>query len=773
VDQGRSDILDALLPRWVYARAELRAGSLPIWDPIPQGGEPGIQNLTNAELTPAFAIFAASPSAALGFYLATLFNLTVIGWGGLFWLRRRLSVLPALLGALAIMLCGFHAAWLYWPHTMTSMWIAWLLWAVDCWWERPRYRQFLAIVAFSALLLVGGFPFVSLLGYGAATLYLVCLWLKDSRAGWPVRLGGFALAVVASAGLCAVPILAFVHWLSGKNISYRTGGSPFRLFGDLRLLLPHFAKTAPHVESTMYVGIVVLLAAAVGWLLAIVRRLRVRVMGLYALLLGLVGFTLVFEIIPARYLDWVPGLADNWWSRAILLLDMSFAAAAAYALDEWRRHLRSRVPFVAGMVLLTALQLIDTGGLFRQFNGPVDDVYVYPRDKLISYVHDHIGPFQSVVADNNFLVSGTLGAYGIHEWLAHAFKSPWLATDLSKLASDPFTTPTATLIEAEQFHLVSPMMGALGVRYALGDSGLAYGSLSADFANTAKALPANQPIAPLNDHAVRQSFVLGNNYHLLGIGVRLATYGKSDLKGQVALQLYRDNRLVPLARVSMTASSITDNAMASFKLPQPLDLAPGNYSFTLDYSDAGHDKLTAWYTPASGSNCSLQIDGKPVAGCLDMQWFSERADMGPFVPIASSHGIHLLENTNVPAGPYFVARLDQWPDHESAAQVAVKNLKSHEFSLEYSGTRPGYVVVPMNMPRGWQVKLDGRSVAAVNYLGGLPAVKVAGAASIKFRYMPYSVMYGKWLALLTALMLLLAGVLPTLRRLFGARQDAV
>jgi hypothetical protein len=759
----RSDILDSLLPRWLHAREVLRAGSLPIWDPIPKGGQRGIQNLANAELTPAFAIFATSPSPALGFYLATLFNLTVIGWGGFFWLRRRLSALPALFGGLAIMLCGFHAAWLYWPHTMTSMWIAWLLWSVDCWWERPRYRAFLSIVLFSTLLILGGFPFVSLLGYGAVALYLACLLMKDFRPGWPMRLAGFLLALVASIGVSAVPILSFVRWLAGTDISYRTGGSPFKLFGDLRLLLPHFAKTDPHVESTMYVGIVVLLAGMIGWLIVVMRKLRVSVMGLYPLLLGVVGFILVFEIIPVAYLDWVPGLSNNPWSRAIIILDISLAASAAYALDQLRTRIGSRVVFTILMMLLTGFQLIDAGGLFRQFNGPIADSYFYPRDRLISYVRNHIGPFQSVVADNNFMVSGTLGAYGIHEWLAHGFNNPLMIPDLAKLADDPFTTPTATLIEAEGFHLTSPMMGALGIRYALGDSGLTYTSLAPDFRKTSRPLPSHQPIPPLPDNAIRQYFVLDESYRLAKVGVRLATYGKANLKGEVTLQLYSDHRPQPLARVSVKASSIIDNMMASFNLPSPLDLAPGKYSFALNYSDAASDKLTAWFTPAAGGNCFMRINGKPVVGCLDMEFSSERPDMGPFVPIASSHGIHLLENANVPAGPYFVAQLDQWPDHESAANVAVRNLKSHEFSLEYSSSRPGYVVVPMNMPRGWQVKLDGHVVRPVNYLGGLPAVKVKGPANIKFRYMPYSVMYGKWISLLTAVILLLGAVLTKRR----------
>src|ERR1700761_44898 len=73
----RSDVLDALLPRWMFARTMLREGHLPIWNPLPGGGEAGLQNLANAELNPAFVIFTVAPTAATGLYFATLFNLAM------------------------------------------------------------------------------------------------------------------------------------------------------------------------------------------------------------------------------------------------------------------------------------------------------------------------------------------------------------------------------------------------------------------------------------------------------------------------------------------------------------------------------------------------------------------------------------------------------------------------------------------------------------------------------------------------------------------------
>jgi hypothetical protein len=38
-----TDVLDALLPHWIYARKEIRDGRIPLWNPQAGGGEPGIQ----------------------------------------------------------------------------------------------------------------------------------------------------------------------------------------------------------------------------------------------------------------------------------------------------------------------------------------------------------------------------------------------------------------------------------------------------------------------------------------------------------------------------------------------------------------------------------------------------------------------------------------------------------------------------------------------------------------------------------------------------------
>lgn len=761
----RSDVLDSLLPSWIRQREKIHDWHLSTWNPLPAGGRPGIQDLSNAELTPAFAIFAISPNAALGFYLATLFNLTMAGWGAHLWLRRRAALLPAMFGAVTIMLCGFHTAWLYWPHTLTSIWICWLLWAIDRWWQTPSYARFASMVGFSAMLLLGGFPFVTLLGAGAAALYLLCLWTADRQPRALVRIGGFGLAWIVAMMLCAIPLISFLSWFAEFDVSYRVGGSLLHLPSDAKFLLPHFANQTLHVESTMYAGLLGLLLAILAFGLVLWRRARVGVLGLYSLLLGAVGATLVFEIIPAAYLSWVPGLAHNPWSRSIIILDIALAVASTFCLNGLLKQMGSKSLAQFVLASLIVYQAADLASFFRKFNGPVPASYFYPADPLLTKIKQNIGPFQSVIADNNFLVSGTLGAYGIPEWFAHAFKNETKKSLLKRVIDDPFTSPTATLVEAESIQLNSPVMAALAVRYVLGDSGIALVGLRPDFGGGA-VVPSPVPLPPMPGREWVQSLSLASTYHPQAMLVRLATYAKKGLAGEIVMTVYQDGKPEPIARSTIEASAVVDNQMATFPLPNDLILAPGEYRFRFAYHHAGAtDHLTAWYTSAPAKNCSLQLEDKALPGCIDLELATARDDMGAFVPVALENGVHLMENMNVPAGPYFLPALNAWPNRNSSNDVRIVGRNGPDFKLNYLGSDPGFVVIPMSFPtKDWHVRVNGREISPEWYLGGLPAFSVAAPATMEFSYRPRSLRYGTWISLTTLLGLLLGWAFATKHR---------
>lgn len=742
----RSDILDALLPRWINARAQLREGTLPIWDPLPKGGEAGIQNLSSSELTPAFLLFAMASTPALGFYLATLFNLVAAGFGAHLWMARRLAPPAALFGGITVMACGFHAAWLFWPHTMTSIWICWGLWATDRWWTRPGALNFGLLVMTLVLMVLGSFPFVTLLGLGAIALYALALLSLEQQAGGLVRrLSGLAAALLITLCLCAIPLLSFVEWLRSVDLGYRnaSAGSALRLWHDLGLLFPGRAKAAPRVETTMYVGLLPVLLAPLAVPLLLANR-RQALMGWFALTLTAAGAVLVFELVPARYLRWVPGLSNNPWSRAIVLLDFGLAFMAAWGLDRLLRFKGSGRILLVLALLATAYQFYDLGTMFRRFNGPVPAGYFYPATPLITQAQEHIRPFQSVIDDDNFLVSGTLGAYGMRQWLAHAFTDVRLRPVLASLADAPFTTPNATRIKASSYHLDSPAMRVLAVRYALGGPQFAFRALTPEMAGK----EAQHPLPPMPSHAWVQTLTLSAPACIEQVGVKLATYARTGLPGRVRMALKGSDDSL-LATAVVEAAQIADNAVQPFQLSHAACLTAGKYSLAFAYEGSVPGvNLTAWSSPGPGKNCSLSVDGHPYSGCMDVELLAEKHTDSPFKLIASRGGIVLLENMQTPAGPYFLRRLSDVPSAESSKDVAVSIQAASRFNLSYSGAEPGYVVVPMRWTDDWNILVDGRPVRPSIYFGALPAVTVSGPAQIIFRYQPHSMEFGPWIMLL-------------------------
>ncbi|PVV26723.1 MAG: hypothetical protein B6D74_00725, partial [gamma proteobacterium symbiont of Ctena orbiculata] len=106
-----SDILDAKLPSWRYAREKMRQGEVPVWNPHVLGGNPLLLLNTRSILTPAFAVYALFDSEAVGLYAAALVNLLVISFGSyLLFFSLTGNRLAALLGAVAFSYSGFNTS---------------------------------------------------------------------------------------------------------------------------------------------------------------------------------------------------------------------------------------------------------------------------------------------------------------------------------------------------------------------------------------------------------------------------------------------------------------------------------------------------------------------------------------------------------------------------------------------------------------------------------------------------------------------------------------
>lgn len=752
----RSDIINALVPKWLDARTQLRNGGFPTWSDT--SGGVGLVTPNFSTWTPGFAIFAATPDPALGFHLAIAFNLAMAGLGMYLFLRRHLGRVAAFVGAFTFMFCGFQAAWLYWPHVFTVIWAPWLLLAIDRCSEKPGFPRALGIAIASALVALGGFPFLAVLVFEAGALYTLVL-LAMTRSEPPARwrfLLWYACGVALGILLAALPLYELVAWMRQLDLGYREGRGSYLDMSHVDRLLPPWSYAHKRVEQTMYVGLAMTVLAAATPLMLLARRMRLSPLPVFGLALLLVSAGLVFEFWPMGLVGWLPGMSYNSWSRAISLLDIALIVLGSAALDRlWTGATACDRLWPRVLILVLALvQCVEIAAFFRRYNGPASAGFFYPRTPATSYLRQHAGAFDYVIADRSFGTAGTLGAYGLREWHAHQFHPPQLKRALGRMARKPFISRTAARIEAENIRSRSSLLADFNVRYL---------AVSSDDGARSATEGKQRPLPPLPRHRWRQHFTLDRKATLHGISLNMATYGRSDLEGAVVLELFDDaGHRVGSARVD--ATHLKDNDLEDFYFDQPLRLAPGRYAFSVAYlSAAGRPagELTAWAGEPQAQAAPLTVDEAPFAGTLDYRLHLDERRFPGFRRVLTSADISVYENTGSPGGPYFVADLARHAGPRSSEGISVRPYRPDRFTLRYDGNAAGYVVVPMTFTPEWVVHANGAPAKVAMRHGVMPAVAVSGPATLDFHYVPAA---SRWRLPWLAVLGLVLGMLCLLHR---------
>jgi Bacterial membrane protein YfhO len=728
-NRERSDILDALVPEWTEARRQIREGIVPLWNPLRAGGDAGLLDPTNAQLTVPFAVYAASPDPALGFYLAILSSLVIAGLGMHLLVARHCGPLAALFAGISYMACGFITAWLFWPHAQTAILVPWLLLAVGSFASTGSLRSFAGIALATAMLFLGGFPFVVAIGFGAALVHASIMATRLDGRSMLLRPAATAAAMALGLVLVAIPLLTMLSDFAVLDLGYRRGGSAMTLELHRQLLWMPWAGQEPHVESNMYVGRLALVFALFG-LASLFGRSR-SVLAWTGMACFFSGAILVFGILPRDIGRHLPVLSSNPWGRAILLMDIGLILLAAVGVDQLVKKIRwGYVALVVG-IALCVLQGIDLRTQFRQFNGPTPAKYFYPVSHGLAVLQDTIRPFQYAGQDSSyFLQSGTLGTLGIGEWYAHALRTPQLHNLLDAMAEQPFSSHSATAITISDFHWSDDLTDAVGLCYAVYPSKTGLRELIA----TSRKSRKNVALPPINNIELVQPIRVAKVTRLTSVAIKLATYRAMDVDGQVTVMVRTASDGVEIARSTLAAAEVLDNRMAFFPFPAMPMLSPGVHDLVITYVPGPNKRnLTAWLL-ADVPGKVLRA-GKLIPGSL------QYAILGPLDPsleaIAEGDGVTVAKNTGCVDGAYWTADLTAPLSSRQGGAARLQQYVPHHFRIRSQAKSPGYVIVPMQYQEGWQVRVDGRAARMRLVKGVLPAVAVpAGSAEVTFAYRP-------------------------------------
>lgn len=734
----RSDILDAFIPRWMDLKEQLRAGG-GLWSAITSNGAPGILDLSNGALNPSFLVFLALDDPWLGFYAGLLVKLVVASLGAFCLARLFVGVWAAALCGLIYAYCGFNSAWFYWPQVSTSSIAPWFLWSIFAWVLSRGEKYYFAIFISSVLLIVSGFPAVSAYFFYVFS-FLVVFLVFSGRIG----LGGAAtlvLIVVSAFLACALPIISLSATLSHADLGYRSGGTPYLFPRDIQYLWDPFFRGGPRVERTVFIGWIALTLSSLGVVFTFFVK-SMRGLAWFASFWALVfvaSFSAVYGVIPASLMGVMPGIGNSLWSRMAIVMALALSVLSAVGAECLFRMFRagfvSRYVFAIFFLLICGYQVSDQLRLFRTFNAPSSAVDFFPKTKSLSYVSENTGVTHSALADDGFMISGTLGAYGIAEWFAHGLKGAEEKAALGRLVKDPFVSPTAARFSYDAISHDADYAAKLGVKFVLTKRQQGSQVIGVELSD-------NYPSPSLNKSKLIQEIYLSDSVRLRSIGIVFGTYNKLLSKGRVVVSLRNESGYMVSSEI--LASEIRDNALAFFSFDDA-PISPGNYKLEVSQLDfSAGETLAVWVVKGAGDRAGyLFLDGKKTSDAIAYKLYkpSDACCMAGWRLHQLEPGISVYENLMLAGDSYYVASLVA-SEPVRWAGVELTSYSGDSYSVKYSGEGPGFVVVPKRWFPGWRAYFNGVEIGVDKYLGVLLAARVSGPGEVVFLYRPPYVIFG-------------------------------
>lgn len=376
-------------PWMTFARAHLRAGDLPGWNPYALAGTPFYANPQTALLSPFNVPHWILPAWLAG-GVSALLKLWVAAFGT-FLLARALALrfLPCLLAGVAFAGCAYLTVWLSHPHVNVAVALPWVLLATERTLRRGRAADVLLLATAVAVVLLGGHPGTQVHTGLALVLWVAC---RLAQGVAPRRRRGVALVL---AGALVGALVAAAAWMPGTLLAPGTTGLEARTGATARLGLStlttlvapdwwgdpsgiDFGGPLNYNERTVYAGAVALLLA----LAALTTRSGLR-RGAPAALLVAVGLGAAYGVPPLGWLNThLPPLSYVGGGRIVLLAQLGIALLAAVGLQELldRPAARPRAAAVAAAALAAAV----VAGLLVSLRGPGA---TGPRDMLAGLWH--------------------------------------------------------------------------------------------------------------------------------------------------------------------------------------------------------------------------------------------------------------------------------------------------------------------------------------------------------------------------------------------------
>ena len=398
-----SDPVWHFVPWLEFARKEMFAGRLPLWNPHQDGGVPLLGNAQSGLGAPVLWPVLLFGTAG-GWNVSLLLRLVLAFSGMLLWQRDLgRSLASATLAGLAFALSGPFIAWLENSISIPAAAVPLLLYFVRRVTLRPSPGAAAGCALVTYLVLSGGHPETALMAALLAGAYL--LHRKPA-----LRRAGTVLASAAIGAGLAAPLLApFLEYFSLSEARLGIDREPFVL--PAADLLRFFTVSRPEsnvIEAAATVSVTALVLA-----LTSVVRWRDRETRFW-LIAAVVCLLVAYDNPLARFLS---AHTPIYWSRALVLLPVALGCLAAGSWDwlvtKMARALPSgiaRAMAVLPVALVAAELLVASRGV----HGSTDPAELSATPPILQRLQADRDVFH-VLPLHTFLPPNTATQYGLDD----------------------------------------------------------------------------------------------------------------------------------------------------------------------------------------------------------------------------------------------------------------------------------------------------------------------------------------------------------------------
>jgi len=482
----RTDILDGRLPAWISSSESIKNGEDPNWNDLRGLGRPGNFPVSFFKLD--FLLFFIF-SEGLGFTLGLVGKIVIAGFGTYLLCRERFGIIPAIFAGITFMMAGQMAGWLMWPHVMVAAWIPWVLWSIHKVVYSPTAIRMMILSITVFFLIVGGFPFLSVIGIYLAIAFFCWTLFLNYKATKKLFVKKFSYALLGGIFgimLSSMYLVPFMEMTDNADFSWRQGGNLFNpqvieiLWNPTKYVF-NWNHQVPDVRYSGYVGILALALlpfTAIGFFKKHIFSMFSPLFWIPVLVICLI---ITFDLSPISSFSYqfFP-FENNPAQRMLFFVGFSIAILSGLGLQRLLDLIRkstkkikmgklTMIAILVGFVILF-IQIIDVSVLGRSQNAVVPSETFFPSTPSLDYVQKNLLPGQNVIATRAFMVGGTLSGYNIPEIFAHGYYSKDEKSVLNNLVSNPWRTPTAPVITPAQINMNSDYMDAFFVKYLLLES---------------------------------------------------------------------------------------------------------------------------------------------------------------------------------------------------------------------------------------------------------------------------------------------------------------